>query len=756
MKNPRKSIPWHLLSYIISVAWLAPISALLALNFSNHVIGASAWCPMGHCSADVFGDDVFRRANKLDRDDHNTLGALQFVAKALEVWFMLIATSLIYDVSMTIAMKGGGLPVGYFLTHLEFGDIRNLFNPLLYSSPIPHPNGNQPRRARTFILYLFAALVVFLTILTNLMGPATAVLVLPTLQWVDTKHILGQRFNETGAALPPGQSGDIDLPGCDSEALATQDYSCTRVVYGSTLDTCAMSTNETMVQSELENGWRFLSVLQERAVQFTLNVSDASNTIWIPNRQALADLSAQYADFRAAAQGLEYNNSAFNNSLQTILNRQGPAIALRSTCYVGNVTDLELDTDKHVICYSGWINDADETYAKCFPYGSAWNTVNDQSWFYLGSPSSARSSNHTALISNYMTDRAIYFNNETDFGSGILECISRDTDDEIKACDWDKILSTPMTGDLRNSSTNVGIIEYDTPDKPTDDSRIWCDNIAYTAFPTYSLDTFPYSNPNNLIQVGNLTSPGETSVPILVHPTWLLAAWSINHNDTVDGDRPFAMEISRVISSMYGRLESPEYTADQISFMKLHSYSAGQAMSMINYYTSNVSSGSPEDAEHPVFRQWATRHVWAFSLSGRTAKLGVAVVLAGAFCVILRVFLALVNGTHDHTIVELLVAALEHIPRGEFLNYHKEKEMAKVRYEIVEDSLGKPQFQPERTGGFTPSGHGHAFPTPSAYHPAAFPSPSPGSNPPSGHGSVHYYSQDWGSYNGGSYGFGGR
>lgn len=752
-KNPRKSFSWHLLSYVVSILWLAPIASLLALNFTNHVIGASAWCPFGHCSADIFSDDAFKRARQLDRDDHNTLGALQFVAKALEVWFMLIATSLIYDVSMMIAKKGGGLPVGYFLTHLEFGDIRNLFNPLLYTSPIPHPNGNQPRRAGTVKLYLFAVLVVFLTILTNLMGPATAVLVLPTLQWIDTQHILEQRFNGTASALPPGWNSEIVLPGCDSHALTVQDYSCTREYYGSTLDMCATSTNQTIMQEKLDDGLPFLSVFQERAVQFTLNVSSESNTIWIPNRQALAALSVQYIDFAKATMGFEKNGSAFNNSLQTILNRQGPAVALRTTCFSGNYTDIPLDTDKDVICYSGWSNDANEQYSKCFPSGSAWNTTNSLSWFRLGSPSSANSDNHTTVISNYMTDRAIYFNSTTDFGSGFLECISRNTSAEIQGCDWDKIFSTPMTGDLRNSSVNVGIIEYDPPNKPTDDSRIWCDNIAYTSFPTYSLDTFPYSNPNLLIQVVNMTSPDETSTPILVDPTWLLAAYSVSQNETVDGERPFAAEMSRVIPSMFDLTSETELTADQVFFIKLHSYSTGQAISLINYFTDDASPQFPEDADHPIFRRWAARHVWAFSLSGRTAKLGVIVVLAGCACVMLRIILAIVGGTHDHSIVELFVAALEHIPHGEFLSYRTEKTMAKVRYELVEDADGKPLFKPERNGGFTPSGHGYAFPTPGGQYPSAFPSPSP-ATAPLGHGSVNY-SQDAGSYSSGSYGFGG-
>lgn len=47
-------------------------------------------------------------ARQLDKADHNTLGALQFVAKMLQAWFMLIATGLVYDLSMIFAKQGDG------------------------------------------------------------------------------------------------------------------------------------------------------------------------------------------------------------------------------------------------------------------------------------------------------------------------------------------------------------------------------------------------------------------------------------------------------------------------------------------------------------------------------------------------------------------------------------------------------------------------------------------------------------------------
>ena len=180
-RKRRCPVSLHVISHLFGILWMVPIGALLILNYKNHVIGASVWCPMGNCNAEVFADNAIAQASKLDKADHNILGALQFVAKALEVWFMVIATSLVYDVALFLAKRGGGLPIGYLFTHLEFGDIRNLVNPLMWTSALPHGNLMPRKPSGTWKLYLFAILAASLTILTNLMGPGTAVLVLPTM-----------------------------------------------------------------------------------------------------------------------------------------------------------------------------------------------------------------------------------------------------------------------------------------------------------------------------------------------------------------------------------------------------------------------------------------------------------------------------------------------------------------------------------------------------------------------------------------------
>lgn len=82
---------------------------------------------------------------------------------------------------MLFAKSPEGLPIGYLTTHLEFGNVKNLINPLLWTSAFPRST-SADGRVRILQLFLFASLGALLTILVSLMGAAAAVLLIPTLQ----------------------------------------------------------------------------------------------------------------------------------------------------------------------------------------------------------------------------------------------------------------------------------------------------------------------------------------------------------------------------------------------------------------------------------------------------------------------------------------------------------------------------------------------------------------------------------------------
>lgn len=172
------------MSSFAGIVWLLPIIFLLVWNVQNHIIGGSAWCPGNFCGAISilgWGNATAFIIQTQDQNNRNLLGALQYVSKALEVWFVFVAGSLVYMIEELLARGESGLPIGHLMTFLEFTDLRVLFSPSLWAAPIG-PRIRHPDRAIKF--WLFTILAVFLCALANLMGPSTAALLLPTLQWV--------------------------------------------------------------------------------------------------------------------------------------------------------------------------------------------------------------------------------------------------------------------------------------------------------------------------------------------------------------------------------------------------------------------------------------------------------------------------------------------------------------------------------------------------------------------------------------------
>lgn len=698
-RRGRRSWTWAVVSQIISLLWLAPIIALLILNFKKHVIGASIWCPGGDCSAEPFSPRSIEKAVNLDNQDHDVMGALQFVSKALEVWFMFISTSLIYDVAMLLAKKGGGLPVGFLLTHLEFGDIRYLLNPMLWTSPIPHPSGSPRLRPITGKLYLFVVLAASLTVLTNLMGPATAVLILPTLQWIESPHVPSEVFNGTHADGPPVGVGTI--PGCSAHQLDSGEYSCTMEIYGSSLDGYAVDTVSNRLQWEQDYGAFLFTQSQEGSVQFAINFSKTENdVVWSPNRQAMRDLSYDvtnlnsdiFEDTPAAERDYAIN---FNNSLSTVIQRQSIAFALSTDCFYGNVTVKRVDEDRDVVCFDKWQfldRPNDLNYTMCIRAGS-WDAEVYGSSFFIGHPSTSKNKKQPKIVVNtFFSDQVTFFNTTTDFGTGIKTCLEADTSVE---CDWNAVFGAQLPPVFQNVTSNVQIVEYVVPNTSAPDERFWCYWYTYLGFPTYSFDISQETNPLSLILLNNLTSIGPSDKPIQMHPDWMLAAWSVDDGGTVDGNRPIANAfVNTLPTAPVTDWESPRI----MELYYLHTYCICQATSMVDWSCDDLTNRtSAASSSGPIFHRYTTLHMWAYGFDDRTSQLGVVVAVLGIACVFIRLVLAVVfRFRHEHSAVELIVAALEHKSQGEFEGLDDELELAKVRFEMMEDEHGKPRFVAER------------------------------------------------------------
>ncbi|KAI4190004.1 MAG: hypothetical protein LQ346_005002 [Caloplaca aetnensis] len=704
-QHRRSRVLLHWLWHFLSLLWLAPIGTLLWLNLSRHIIGASIWCPRGNCNAESTSENAFRRAKQLDRQDHNVNGALQFVAKALEVWFMFVAASLVYDMGVLFAKRGRGLPVGYLLTHIEFTDIRYIFNPLLWTSPWPHRNSVPEKQGRIIKLYIFAIITALLTILANLMGPAAAVLVLPSLQWKDTPRIMDQTFNGTGAPLRP--SALVAFPDCSKAQLAAREYSCTNRTYGPQLDEWAAQGISSVMQNNNEDGFMIIGSSQEYALSFTFNASDNGDLVWVPNRQVLRAMSHEFLRARGAYteyEPPEYPEHIFNNSLQTILSRQGPSLGFQAMCNLGDVINFELDERRSVRCYTGWttgvVNDT-ASYTKCFRLGVDFDQTDYWAVFSLEIADPDVPEYETG-VGVYFADKAMYFNDTHDFDSGIKSCVY--PNETSTPCDWDRVFDATLPDEsLRNTSINVGFVSYQVPSLDDTEGRVYCEHITYLSYPTYTVDTSPASNSQNLVRLTNIDEVKNDSIPIVLAPDWYLTAWSVDNTAALDGERQIVKKLIEVLPGTYNYSIGSDN--DPTEFVLLHIYALGQALSMVNYYntsapadpTSREAQEADKDkVDHPIFRTWATVHVWAYGISGRTSMLGVTVVCLGSLCVLARFFLGLVTGIQERSTVEVLAAAFEHRHQGEFEGLEEESHLAKVRYQVVEDGEGKQRFIPEK------------------------------------------------------------
>lgn len=298
---------------IFALLWLVPVVALMYLNITEYVIGASAWCPAGHCWLNAFNPIQAiprQRGMKFDKESHDLLGGLQFVAKGLEVWFGIIAAAVLYLVTMRTAGKREGLPIGYLSRPMEFADPITLLDPLLWKtgpSPFGVTQSAADKRVGRRVWYLIA-LSIFLCVLINLMGPATAVLVIPALQWIDMPKVGGHIFNQMEASQPLQTTADswlwfhAEQNGCHEAQIQAQNYTCMGNKMGASMDAW-ISSYLARGQSGVttQDGGTFAANYTRQAKtdnslnlvwnQFINNKQQYSNVMWwVPNRQVVAQL----------------------------------------------------------------------------------------------------------------------------------------------------------------------------------------------------------------------------------------------------------------------------------------------------------------------------------------------------------------------------------------------------------------------------------------------------------------------------------
>jgi hypothetical protein len=715
-KHKPKSLLRTVVSQLFGLAWIGAIVALLIFNFSGWVLGASVSCGLNkNCEYDPFDPDAFKKAEQLDKKDHNILGALQFVAKALEVWFMVLAASLVYDVTMLLAAKDDGLPLGFLMTHMEFSDIMSLGERSFWASAKPSNHGKGWWSKKSFTLYAFVFFVTLLCIVANLMGPATAVLVIPTLGNNEIDFHNGKRFASSGASDPPINASIA--AGCKVAALADGNYTCTNI-YAGAVDAFSTSIIVSTNQSQLDSylGRIVPAISQEDLVAFAFNFTDPNGGFWVPSRQVLRELSADYAPYAFTKVSDEvqnftlsdinsvlsrfYNRSisahlydSYRNSLQATLHRQGPTINLNGFCYRGNETVISLSDDRTVRCFNG-SNYWTDYPVKCIRQGSGWtaNTPRPSTHFSIGDISSQDAP--PLAVSVYATDRAIYLN--TSFAS----CAIPPTSSGPPPCDWSALFAEEPFIEMKNMTQSQQIFSYSLPHSTatrtsssssssttTTNSSAWCDSIAYLNTTDYTLDPSPITNFLTLIGIDTVGNVSATD-PIPIHPDWNLAAWSIARGGTVSPDRAASQNLISAFKSVVRSLApaNPNATDSVMDLLVLqHFFVTAQGLTLIPYDTTPVptspSASQKPTPAHPIFKVSLTLRVWAYGLGSRTSKLGLAVALTGIAIVLFRSFMGLFVRINRKRTLELFAAALEHEGiSGGFSGLKSEREVNEVRF----------------------------------------------------------------------------
>jgi hypothetical protein len=306
--------PW--LSLCFGIGWLVLAVLVLGINLNGQIVGPSIACLHSGQKCRMKLNTPFQtrvqQAESFAQADRNALVGFQLTAKIFDAWFSLMAASFVWSFIESLAGHDSSrsLPIGYIHAHTECSDLR-ILSKLFWDTrregrELQNSIGKLPearnmwelrdwrsrwRWSRRVWLYTLAALLGFICILCNLMGPATAVLVIPSLQWVNINQVqkvwMGPMLSDQGPQY------STRIPGCSQASLQAEKYSCTDLIHSAAMAYVVASA------TERKRDRRERRVLMEYGpTAFTIDLS--TPTLWITAQQILHGFSADLDDFDAA------------------------------------------------------------------------------------------------------------------------------------------------------------------------------------------------------------------------------------------------------------------------------------------------------------------------------------------------------------------------------------------------------------------------------------------------------------------------
>jgi hypothetical protein len=688
-----RSFKW-ICSIIFSSLWLAPAIYILFINFRGQinpragVIGQSIGC-LGNsqkCKLDLQSVNQITQAQKLAKLDRNALGALQLAAKALEVWFLAIAASLIFIMLKMIARRNSRvpLPIRFIYVHATLGELLSLGGLLLWK-PLKKPlkkllkhirgrhllehwavarsDGNRVSKLSlsTASLYAFSIFAILVSIVCSVMGPATAVLVLPAMQWtkINTNSGSSPIWLDTIKAGQPPQ--DLPIFNCTSDNFTAGHFSCMGNFYSAFVDSIAAGAVATDKHaflargnsSKIGNTLVALPLFQEANVTFSANISGSNPVIWVPLRQTLRGFDEDIENYdlatstNASPQPGYPDSNLFQKSLQARIQRGGPTIGMQSNCRLSgpaeqtNIT-ITIGKDQMVRCYKG----IDDT--RCIPSGNGWSGI-DQASSYFGvldaqtlgtdAPENINVTVYSASVSLTMP-------------SSQFPCVGSGT------CGWNWATAfSDQTSPLNANVTGpLQATEYTSPNlKP--DSSVWCDATYAQSTASYVLDP---SQVTNLFRRVDLNADGFTGTlaaeqPLYVDPDWVLAGWAVDRNGSVNAFRNVA---ARLIVAWQNWVVDGDGVQSFADFNNMHRFIAIHTLSLIPFTTTTNQPTKQADRDKQL-SNYAQVQAWKYDLSTHTSKLGAIVMVAGCLLVLLRTVLYCYHGDDVMDTTDILKSIIQ-------------------------------------------------------------------------------------------------
>ncbi|KAF2173365.1 hypothetical protein M409DRAFT_15650 [Zasmidium cellare ATCC 36951] len=603
------------------------------------------------------------------------------------------------------------------MTPFEFSRLPALFDVLLWKIA-PGLGEARSKSARIYRrrIYLLLLLIISLCALCNLMGPATAVLVLPTLQWIDTANVGNSSFVGMNAANPP-QAGNwfIQTSNCTANEAQTFNYSCAAPTFGSALDVWLESIRNTAPGVTQQDQLTFnINTTYSISTDGPLTARYNSSLYWAPNREILSNLSADFLAVGLLSLGVDektweqnvgsldsYNSYAeYNSSLNLAILRNGPILGAIVNNWISfdnaSVTVVEVAPNQQIRCYDSYNLDSFDgtssgNYTKCIQTGTGWSPSNKMSNFSVAGTydyATTRVVRPDTQISIFSSEKAAFLEN------GVLpdwlpgDCLRNGTVPTGTNCDYNRLFTMDHSSPVANRSSNVNTMEMTTRQNTTSVTAA-IDFIAFLGFTTYTLDASPITNPSQVIQTEDIDN---TQTSITIDPSWMLADFSADAGSIQSPDHSTSQQLSNLMNTFLSLAQQPNPSTDSLSDTDQNNYyyltmiSIAQTLSIIDINTSPSTSSSTTTQTHPLLHRSARMNVWAYSASSsRTAILGTIVAIIGIVVTLIQFVMSLWDKRPFRSSTQLLVAALEHVPRDEFRGRQTSEEgVARVRFHVRE------------------------------------------------------------------------